>query len=478
MKYTYLKTWAQEHEKQDCTVEKALYTNNELVLYFINGLALRFVHPEGDFFPILEKAESPRKLSGIWPQIEQMRWLRSRIAEDDRIIYFDFEYVDIYQQLKRLCLVAECILPQPNLILTNVKDNQLIILDAINKYSLADNPQRQILPNLPYFSPLTSYRPVPEEVIFPLKISIPNQAEDISVNSVNDYFISYYNNVLLPRKDRALRTNLLQKWKRELTKQKKKLAKQEAELIDAEKAETWHVMAETIKHNLKQINPGDVSITAINYFSDDLSSITIPLSVDKSPLDNMRVYIKKYQKAKKGYLIILSNIEKTKTDLAFVAEVLQRIESGEVIDSLLDPKVSTGQLKQKLSKLDKLLKLKIDENWEIVIGRKATENDLVTTQLGRAHDWWFHTRIYHGSHILLRNFNKKEPPPELIETCCSLAAWYSKARFSANVPVDYTQIRFVRKPRKSAPGFVTYTKHNTVFATPKDIRALKAEHIL
>ncbi|MDP2172768.1 MAG: NFACT RNA binding domain-containing protein, partial [Candidatus Cloacimonadaceae bacterium] len=112
-------------------------------------------------------------------------------------------------------------------------------------------------------------------------------------------------------------------------------------------------------------------------------------------------------------------------------------------------------------------------DFEIVIGRKASENDFVTTQLGRPHDWWFHTRIYHGAHVLLRNFHKKEPTGETIRLCCSLAAWYSKAKFSTNVPVDYTQIRFVRKPRKSAPGYVTYSNHHTYFASPMDIRAVR-----
>ncbi|HOU72739.1 MAG TPA: hypothetical protein PLB85_05085, partial [Candidatus Syntrophosphaera sp.] len=83
--------------------------------------------------------------------------------------------------------------------------------------------------------------------------------------------------------------------------------------------------------------------------------------------------------------------------------------------------------------------------------------------------------IYRGSHILLRCFRKTTPPDELISLCCSLAAWYSKARFSQNVPVDYTQIRYVRKPRKSPPGFVVYTEHRTVFADPRDLRSVREE---
>jgi len=87
----------------------------------------------------------------------------------------------------------------------------------------------------------------------------------------------------------------------------------------------------------------------------------------------------------------------------------------------------------------------------------------------------FHSRIYHGAHVLLRCFKKQEPGPELINLCCNLAAGYSKAKNSANVPVDYTQIRYVRKPRKSAPGLVIYTNHHSVYATPIDIRAAREQ---
>jgi predicted ribosome quality control (RQC) complex YloA/Tae2 family protein len=73
------------------------------------------------------------------------------------------------------------------------------------------------------------------------------------------------------------------------------------------------------------------------------------------------------------------------------------------------------------------------------------------------------------AHVLLRNYRKQEPGADIIRLCSSLAAWYSSAKFSVNVPVDYTQVRYVRKPRGSAAGFVTYTNYKTCFANPLDI---------
>ena len=189
--------------------------------------------------------------------------------------------------------------------------------------------------------------------------------------------------------------------------------------------------------------------------------------------ENMNFYIKRYKKAKNGLQVIQENIVKTKTDLARLEDILTRIASGESVPIMSSKGSGPGQVTHKLSILEKLQTLRIDKDYELVIGRKASENDFITTQLGRPLDWWFHTRIYHGSHVLLRCLTKKDPGPELIRLCCSLAAWNSKAKFSSNVPVDYTQVRFVRKPRKSAPGYVIYSNHRTVYAEPLDLRAVK-----
>jgi predicted ribosome quality control (RQC) complex YloA/Tae2 family protein len=115
-------------------------------------------------------------------------------------------------------------------------------------------------------------------------------------------------------------------------------------------------------------------------------------------------------------------------------------------------------------------RLKINEDWEILVGRTSKENDLLTTKIAKSNDWWFHTRVFRGTHIILRNFNKKDLPDNIKLICCRLAAYYSKAKTSSNVPVDFTQIKYVRKPRGSAPGFVTYKNQNTIYVDPVDFR--------
>ena len=128
------------------------------------------------------------------------------------------------------------------------------------------------------------------------------------------------------------------------------------------------------------------------------------------------------------------------------------------------------QKKKKFKAQSGYKKLIIDENWKIYIGRTSKENDQLTTRIAKPHDWWFHTRIFRGTHVILRNLNKKELPDNLKHLCCRLAAYYSKAKKSSNVPVDYTQIRYVRKPHGSAVGYVTYTNQKTLFVDPISMR--------
>jgi len=90
--------------------------------------------------------------------------------------------------------------------------------------------------------------------------------------------------------------------------------------------------------------------------------------------------------------------------------------------------------------------------------------------LAKPDDWWFHTRIYRGTHIILRNYKRKELPETLKILCCRLAAYFSKAKKSSNIPVDYTQIRYVRKPRGSVAGYVTYKNQKTLYVDPLSMR--------
>ena len=475
MDYNILKAWCEANTDPEFQVETCSLTSEFLVLHGKKRLDLAFNRSKGDPFPFFRKGmNAPADASIIWSQLHFARLQGIEIMEADRIITLRLTTEDIYQQVNHYQIILECTPGHPNAILCREKSGELIIQDALEKYGYADNPQRQVLPNLVYTPPNTAYSPSFREISLPLVLKDLSGTE-IPFPSINDYLQGYYTHILVARiaQEESRRQNSY--WESELKKTKKKLSSQQADLANAEKAELWFSYAETIKYNLHQIKPGQESLKAINYHDPEMPEIEIPLLNDRSPQDNLKHYIKRYHKARKGLEIIKEHLLSTNETLKRLEDILARIRSGESIPPLSGKKESGNAFQNPLDILDKLLRVRLNPDFEIVIGRKAKENDFITTKLGRPHDWWFHTRIYHGSHILLRCLAKKDPDPELIRRCCSLAAWYSKAKFSSNVPVDYTQIRYVRKPRKSAPGYVIYTNHQTVYAEPADIRQLKAE---
>ncbi len=475
MEYTILKDWCLANRNREFQIETCSLSSEFLILHGKKTGDLVFNRTKGDPFPCYyERKNAAPDAVMIWQQLRFGKLREISIAKNDRIISFLIDTDDIYQQVVHYRLIFECAPGHPNAILCKIQSGEAVIQDALEKYGYADNPQRQILPNLPYTPPQTSYQPEHKPLSYPLILKSLSGAE-IPCADANSYMISYYQEILIARQAREESRRQLTHWEAELKKQNRKLSQQQGDLDNAEKAELWHSYAEAIKYNIAMIKPGQTELKAIDYLDPTMPEITIPLLADRSPKDNMFWYIKRYQKAKKGLEIIRSNMQATREEISKLQEIISRIKAGESVPMLNSSRGTGISIHNPLDILDKLLRLKISSDFEIVIGRKAKENDFISTKLGRPYDWWFHTRIYHGSHILLRCLTKKEPDPELIRRCCSLAAWYSKAKFSSNVPVDYTQIRYVRKPRKSAPGFVIYTNQQTVYAEPADIRAIRAE---
>lgn len=472
MNYSILSAWSKEFGPRGRKVESVNLAHSILRLRLSDKTDLILLAGADAFAFHSADFRAPDGEQRIWDLLTHAVLTQVEMDPADRIIRFRFSQTDIYQQNTEYLLIAEFTPPKPNLILAR-QNGEAIIVDALHKYSYADNPQRQILPKLPYQQAKTTFQPVVEDVSLPLELVSVKTGANLLCPSVNDWLDNYYHHVFLAREDARRRQLLRSRWERELKKAHAKLAKQQAEASLANKAEYWMICAETIKTNLANISRGQASLVAVNYFDPELGKIEIPLQTNLSAHQNLQSYLKRYNKAKRGNELIAKNIAATRQEIERLSGILARVEAGEDIEAPSAKNMIT--LGRRLDMEDRLLRLRLSDEYEIVIGRKASENDFITTQLGRPHDWWFHTRIYRGSHILLRCFRKTTPPDELISLCCSLAAWYSKARFSQNVPVDYTQIRYVRKPRKSPPGFVVYTEHRTVFADPRDLRSVREE---
>ena len=474
MNYSLLKLWSQTMAEYRPQIEAVTRHKQTVGLCFKDGRVLSFVLRPNDSFPVLlpsgESSGEP-----LWNQLRHAQVQRIWLDPSDRILYLEIRQTDIYQEVRDWQLIAELCPPRPNIILCEIQNGKPVVMDALHKYSLADNPARQILPRLEYQAPQTSWSPSQTDLRPPFTLKVPESADELRFDDVNSYFLAYYTHVIVAGEERERVRRQTAFWKKAIDKLEKKLAKQRLELLSAEAMETWKLYAEVIKYNLGQINKGQTSLESVNYYDPNMASVLVPLREDLSPAQNMDLYLKRYKKARTGLEVITRHIADGETELRHLQGVLARVEAGEELDFIVDGPKSSKSGHEKLSILDKLLRIRISEEFEIVIGRKASENDFISTQLGRPHDWWFHTRIYRGAHVLLRCLKKTDPPPELKSLCCRLAAWYSKARSSSNVPVDFTQVRYLRKPRRSAPGFITYTDHQTAFVEPLETRKAREE---
>ena len=234
--------------------------------------------------------------------------------------------------------------------------------------------------------------------------------------------------------------------------------------------------------NLILITDDTNSVSLENYY-DDNKIVHIQIDPKLSISKNADSYFKKYNKAKNTLLITSSQKIEAEKELNYIESIVYSLDNchsiedidevyNEISENLLfiDVKIK-GRNKNKVSSksdtnmLNNYMKLKIDD-FDVCIGKNNKQNDYLTLKVARDNDYWFHTKDIHGSHLILR-CNGQMPKLSTIQECAELAAYYSKAKFSSHVPVDYTLVKYVKKPNGSAPGFVIYTNQKTIYVQPK-----------
>ena len=203
--------------------------------------------------------------------------------------------------------------------------------------------------------------------------------------------------------------------------------------------------------------------------------MTIPLDARLTPSENAQRYFKKYAKAKSAKTEISRQLEKTKAELSYlesVEEELSQAQTAQDLAEISDELYGQGYLKRaqrtkKKPEISKPMEFVTSDGFRVLVGKNNWQNDVLTLKTARNSDLWFHTKDIHGSHVILCCQHGKEFSETAILEAAQLAAGYSKAKNSQNVPVDYTLVKFVKKPSGAAPGMVIYTDNKTVYVTPK-----------
>lgn len=266
----------------------------------------------------------------------------------------------------------------------------------------------------------------------------------------------------------------LERWlQNEIDKLSLKIKKLTKDYERASKLDQFQLFGELLMANIYAFEKGVKEVTVTNYYSESAEEITIPVSERKTPIENAQSYYTKYTKAKNALIMVQEQLEKTKEEITYfemLAQQVQQASPGD-IEEIREELAEQGYLKLRHAKKKKKQLKPEPERYisstgtPISVGKNNKQNDMLTFKIAKRTDTWLHTKDIPGSHVVI---HATEPDETTLREAATLAAYFSKARDSSSVPVDYTEIRQVKKPNGAKPGFVIYFEQKTLFIDPDE----------
>ncbi|OFU71036.1 hypothetical protein HMPREF3108_06195 [Streptococcus sp. HMSC10A01] len=275
-------------------------------------------------------------------------------------------------------------------------------------------------------------------------------------------------------------SELIRRVENELEKNRKKLGKQEEELLATENAEEFRQKGELLTTFLHQVPNDQDQVELDNYYTGE--KILIALDKALTPNQNAQRYFKRYQKLKEAVKHLTSLIEETRTTILYLESVETALaqasltEIAEIREELIQTGFIRRRQREKIHKRQKPEKyLATDGQTIILVGRNNLQNDELTFKMAKKDELWFHAKDIPGSHVVITG--NLQPSDEVKTDAAELAAYFSKARLSNLVQVDMIEIKKLNKPTGGKPGFVTYTGQKTLRVTPdaEKIKSMKIQ---
>lgn len=255
------------------------------------------------------------------------------------------------------------------------------------------------------------------------------------------------------------------------------------ELERCKDKETYKLFGDLIISNQYRLEKGAPYYDLENYY-DNNKPVRIPADVALTPAQNAQKYYREYRKkqiaeTKLSQFIYDANAETEYFET--VLDALSRAETDSEITEIKNELYLQGYIKnptdkKKSQKPLKPMRFRTRDGFSVLVGRNNLMNDRLTLKTAKNYDTWFHVQDSAGSHVICET-SGTEITDTAIHDCAVIAAYFSKARESSNVAVDYTLVRNVKKPNGSKPGFVIYDPYKTEYATPtmEEVERLKNE---
>ena len=255
----------------------------------------------------------------------------------------------------------------------------------------------------------------------------------------------------------------------------RKLGNQEKELAATKDRDRLRKLGDILTSNFYQMEKGMARLRAVDFYDPEGKEIEIKLDPLLTPQQNAAKFYKDYNRAKKAEEMLTIQLEKGQKELDYLNSVLETISLAEGERDLAEIRqelMDTGYLRCPAKAKDrgrrvasKPMEFVSTSGLRISVGKNNSQNDRLTCKLTGKDDIWFHTQKIHGSHVILWT-EGRQPDLQSLNEAAALAAWFSQARDSSKVPVDYTPVRYVKKPGGARPGMVVYTTYETAQVTP------------
>ena len=288
---------------------------------------------------------------------------------------------------------------------------------------------------------------------------------------LDSFYVTRDRNDAMRQKSQTVRktvTNLCQRLKR-------KMALQEKELAATLDRERHRQLGDIVTANIHAIKKGQKFLEAEDFYDENMTVIRIPLSEVLSPQENAAKFYKDYTRMKNAQKELTHQLEIGRAELSYLQSVLEelnRADSEQALEEIRQElqtggylRRDTGKKKMKQAKLQPL-RFESTDGFGIYVGRNNRQNDELTFKLAAKNDIWLHAQKVHGSHVIIAS-GGREVPDDTITEAAQLAAWHSEAAQGANVPVDVTPVKQIKKPPAAKPGMVIYHTYRTVYVDPK-----------
>ena len=266
---------------------------------------------------------------------------------------------------------------------------------------------------------------------------------------------------------------------------RRKLAMQAKDYAATQDRDRLRVCGDLITSNLYRMERGQSKLVCENFYDENCAETTIQLDPLLTPQQNAAKYYKRYTKAKTAEKYLREQMEIARRDLEYLESVLEEIQHAEAEQDFIEIRNELrdagflrkqGKSKKEPKRTARPWEFHTTSGIRVLVGRNNRQNDQLTCKEADHRDIWLHTQKIHGAHVILCTGGQAVDDDTIVEAA-KLAAWYSQARESGNVPVDYTQVKNVKKPAGARPGMVIYNTCRTVNVTPDEelVKALRVK---